>query len=244
MSAPMDPHDDEGMPKFDEIVAQAYKELETSRRRAHVIIANARLEASEICQQARREAAGIVEAARIQAEAAAQARRSEIEAEARSAGRVEGLAQAVEESRGALSAAAQLRAGLESAYKHHLRESENEIVDTVLAIAERVLSIEQEEFLGVLGSAILQVLHEQADAREVNLVLNPADYDSVVAFLASQQVACDRVAGIAATAAVPQGACRFRSPRFNLDLCLQRRFEQVREHLRQQWALAGGADQR
>ncbi|MBI3890070.1 MAG: hypothetical protein HY303_00915 [Candidatus Wallbacteria bacterium] len=108
----------------------------------------------------------------------------------------------------------------------------------MLAVAEKVLAIEQEEFRDVLGCAIHKVLQDAAEAHDVTLVVNPADYDAVIGYLSEQDAACDRIAGVAPTAAVPQGSCRFRSSQFNLDLSLSKRFEQVREHLRQQWELA------
>lgn len=229
---------DEG---FDDILAQAYRELEVSRRRAKMVLANARYEASEICQQARAEAARIVEAACDRAELEAHARRQEIEEKARRQGLEEGLALACAESRGALAAASQLRAGLENAYRQHVLASERQIIETVLAIAERVVALEQEELRDVLGGAIAKVLEDHAAAHDVTLVVNPKDYDAVVGFLAERESVCDRIAGVASTAAVPAGSCKFRSSHFNLDVSLARRFDQIRDHVRQQWELAAPA---
>lgn len=227
---------------FEDLVALATRELEVARRRARAILANARVEAYEICQQARLEAAQLLEGARARAEVEAHSRRTEIEAEARDAARAEGLELAALESRGALAIARQLRNGLESAYRNHMREAEKEILETVLTIAERVVAVEQRAFADVLGSAIHGVLMDRLAAVEVQLQLNPADYDAVFAYLCQtgneSGGACDRIAGINALASVPRGTCQLRSTAFNLDLSVDRRFGQVAEQLRRQHELS------
>lgn len=223
---------------FEDLIGQAYKELEVSRRRAQMVLANARLEANEICQRARTEADRMLEEARVQAETEAQARRHELEEEVRARAWAEGVSGAEKATRGALLRAAQLKDRIESAYRDHLREAESEILETVMAIAQRVVGLEQEEFREALGAAVLGVLQDRASAREVSLFINPADYDALMGFLSEHSEPFERLGAVVGSAGVPEGCCKFRSPELNLDLSLDRRLEQVRQHLRQQWALA------
>ncbi len=222
---------------LEELVGEAFRELEVSRRRAQMIIANARLEAADICAEARQEAEAITETARLEAAAEAMAHAREVQEAVRNDARVEGLAMAAKESREALALVAHLKKDLELAYTAHLRSAEREILEVVLAIAERVTHLQQQEFRGILGAAVQGVLEERAEAMDIAILVNETDYDCLSILATQDKELANRITSVSTSSAVRPGSCKFRSTDFNLDLCLNRRFEQVRDHLRAQWNL-------
>ena len=229
---------------FDGLIDQAYRELETSRRIAQGIIANARDEAAAMVKNAKVQASRMVGEATQQTDAARAGESERVLGEARAAyeeGFAKGLTQGEDEGRRRFDAILAKVGGILD-YVERERERvvtgcRSEMVELVLRISERVIRVEQESIRTLLAENLKLLLEESAAKDEMFLHLNPADMPEVQRVMSEKSGPMPRHR-LCADPGVPVGEARVRSRTVNVDVSFAARFEAIRDRLMQRFGPA------